>query len=270
MAQMDSADESNIRILLVEDHLLTRIGLKTVLERMPDLRIVGEAENGEVAVKKVAALQPQIVLMDVGMPVMDGIEASRLIKGEYPDVGIIMLTSHDNERDIFASLAAGASGYCLKDVEPERLYSAIRSVTAGDVWLDSNIANKVLKVYSRPEQVAAPAPTAPAASDFFTRTVPSIAPETSTSSTAAASSGTVGGMSAGEHHPSPPLAEPLSPRELEVLALLVDGMSNQQIADKLIISLATVKTHVRNILNKLSVDDRTQAAVQAMRRGLVE
>jgi DNA-binding NarL/FixJ family response regulator len=138
------SETQNVRILLVEDHLLTRIGLKTVIERVAEFKVIGEAENGEDAVRKVDELTPDVVLMDVGMPVMDGIEASRKIKEKHGDVEIVMLTSHDNERDIFASLAAGAGGYCLKDVEPERLYSAIRSVRAGDVWLDSTIAGKVL------------------------------------------------------------------------------------------------------------------------------
>jgi len=234
--------EQTIKILLVEDHLLTRIGLKTVIERQADFKVVGEAENGEEAVRKVDELHPDIVLMDVGMPIMDGIEASKKIKEKNADVEIVMLTSHDNERDIFASLAAGAGGYCLKDVAPERLYSAIRSVKSGDVWLDSTIAGKVLRQYSAPS------------------------PE-QTSGAAALPQGSA--PSAANPAANRSLPEPLSPRELEVLQLLVDGLSNQEIADKLIISLATAKTHVRNILNKLAVDDRTQAAVHAMRRGLV-
>lgn len=225
-----------IRILLVEDHLLTRIGLKAVIERTADLKVVGEAEDGEQAINAVEELNPDLILMDVGMPILDGIEASKRIKEKHPDTAIVMLTSHDNERDIFASLAAGAGGYCLKDVEPERLYQAIRSVNAGDIWLDSTIAGKVLKQYNNATQV-----------EVHT-SEPSKAP-----------------LSKKEQN----LPEPLSPRELEVLNLLVEGLSNQEIADKLIISLATAKTHVRNILNKLAVDDRTQAAVQAMRRGLV-
>ncbi|HEY9868696.1 MAG TPA: response regulator transcription factor [Candidatus Obscuribacterales bacterium] len=233
----------SIRALLVEDHLLTRIGLKTVIDRTTDIKVVGEASNGEEAVQSVDQLKPDIVLMDVGMPVMDGIEASRKILEKHPDVKIIMLTSHDNDRDIFASLAAGASGYCLKDVEPDRLYTAIRSVSSGDVWLDSSIANRVLLHYAA-QTKPSPAPSPEAAAAPPTRTEP---------------------PTAGRQ----PLPEPLSQRELEVLRLVVDGLSNQEIADRLIISLATAKTHVRNILNKLAVDDRTQAAVQAMRRGLV-
>jgi DNA-binding NarL/FixJ family response regulator len=226
--------EEQIKILLVEDHLLTRIGLKTVIERMHDLKVIGEAEDGQQAVAKAEELSPDVILMDVGMPVMDGIEASKKIRDKNEDVKIVMLTSHDNERDIFASLAAGAGGYCLKDVEPERLYTAIRSVHTGDIWLDSNIASKVLKKY-----------------------IPAEAPSSSGQQKPDVATAQAG------------LIDPLSPRELEVLTLLVDGLSNQEIADKLIISLATAKTHVRNILNKLAVDDRTQAAVHAMRRGLV-
>lgn len=230
--------QQSIKVLVVEDHLLTRIGLKTVLARASDIQVVGEAANGEEAVSKAAALQPDVILMDVGMPVLDGIQAAKKIFENGRQGDIIMLTSHDNDSDILASFAAGASGYCLKDVEPERLYAAIRSVHSGDVWLDSAIAGKVLKNYSPGQQMSAKideADSAKPVSKSITQNLP----------------------------------EPLSPRELEVLALVVEGLSNQEIADRLIISLATAKTHVRNILNKLAVDDRTQAAVQAMRRGLV-
>lgn len=235
-----SKDENKIKILLVEDHLLTRVGIKTVIARTSDLTVVAEASNGKEAVEAYQSNHPDVVLMDVGMPVMDGIQASKTILQSNPEAKIIMLTSHDNEQDIAASLAAGAGGYCLKDVEPERLYAAIRSVFAGDIWLDSAIAAKVLKQQTSRvhtwefTQKAAPEPT-------VERSVPA----------------------------NNSMAEPLSPRELEVLNLIVEGLSNQEIADRLIISLPTAKTHVRNILNKLAVDDRTQAAVQAMRRGLV-
>lgn len=234
--------ERIIKILLVEDHALTRMGLKAALRRTPDLQVEGEASNGQEAIELAAKQQPDVILMDVGMPVMDGIQAARKILAENQDIRIIMLTQHDNDQDILASLAAGASGYCLKDVEPERLYTAIRSVAAGDAWLDAAIAGRVLKNY----------------------TLNSMPAEVSTPKTSAQ----VTGESSRSKTPDP-YVEPLSQRELEVLGLIVDGHSNQQIADKLIISLPTAKTHVRNILNKLAVDDRTQAAVQAMRRGLV-
>ncbi len=235
-----SSTPKTIRVLLAEDHLLTRIGLKTVLEKTEDIRIVGEAENGEEAVRLVGELKPDVVLMDVGMPVMDGIEAAQRIKETYKDINIIMLTSHDNERDILASLSAGACGYCLKDVGPERLYTAIRSVNRGDIWLDSTVAGRVMKVYQGSMGGSHATAQQNNRTDYSSR-------------------GT----------PLPPLPDALSPRELEVLALLVEGLSNQEIAEKLIISLATAKTHVRNILNKMAVDDRTQAAVHAMRRGLI-
>jgi DNA-binding NarL/FixJ family response regulator len=240
----DSTNQPTIRVLLVEDHSLTRLGLKAALKRTPDIEIAGEAGNGEEAVEKARELRPDVILMDVGMPVMDGIQASTLIIAANPEVKIIMLTQHDNDRDILASLAAGASGYCLKDVAPERLYTAIRSVNAGDAWLDASIANRVLRHYTSSQPTPAKAPH-----DAHESHAPSYV-----------------------EHPADmdrPAPEALSARELEVLKLIVEGLSNQAIADKLIISLATAKTHVRNILNKLAVDDRTQAAVHAMRRGLV-
>ncbi|MDX2108372.1 MAG: response regulator transcription factor [Candidatus Melainabacteria bacterium] len=238
----------NINVLLVEDHALTRIGLKALLDRTEDIKVIGEATNGQEALELTLSLKPHIVLMDVGMPVMDGIEAVKKIKEQKSEAGIIMLTSHDNERDIFASLTAGAGGYCLKDVEPERLYTAIRSVHAGDAWLDAAIAGQVLKQYS----------------SFFSNPAGGLAkPE------AAKEKDDKSTLQPTAEDKYSNIVDPLSPRELEVLALIVEGLSNQEVSDRLFISLATTKTHVRNILNKLAVNDRTQAAVQAMRRGLV-
>lgn len=244
MSQKSSEEQpSNISVLLVEDHALTRIGLKTALKRTADISVVGEAANGEEAIEQVGKLKPHVILMDVGMPVMDGIQAAKQIVTQHPEVKIIMLTQHDNDSDVLASLAAGASGYCLKDVEPERLYTAIRSVNSGDAWLDAGIASRVLRQYAK----------LPMESKSLVDSAPVVAPAQVVS---------------GDDFDRP-MPEHLSERELEVLKLIVDGLSNQEIADKLIISLATAKTHVRNILNKLAVDDRTQAAVHAMRRGLI-
>jgi len=243
----------NISVLLVEDHALTRIGLRTVLKRTTDINVVGEATNGEEAVNQAEALKPDVILMDVGMPIMDGIHAARVIIEKHPNIKVIMLTQHDNDSDILASLSAGASGYCLKDVAPDRLYTAIRSVNAGDAWLDATIASRVLKHYARESSLTSPVSDQVAPSSSETNAIP-----VSDSGNAEVS-----------EFLKRPLPEPLSPRELEVLKLIVDGLSNQEISDRLFISLATAKTHVRNILNKLAVDDRTQAAVHAMRRGLV-
>lgn len=249
MSNQPAEAKRPIRVVLVEDHALTRIGLKAALKRTDDIDVVGEASNGEEAIQRVRELRPDVVLMDVGMPVMDGIQATGEVSRENPSSRVIMLTQHDNDRDILASLAAGASGYCLKDVEPERLYTAIRSVNAGDAWLDATIAGRVLRMYAGASEHSKPEPASalPSPPKDQVEIVRSTAGQPL-------------------DRPAP---EPLSARELEVLRLIVDGLSNQEIAEKLIISLATAKTHVRNILNKLAVDDRTQAAVHAMRRGLV-
>ncbi len=212
-----------IRVLIVDDHKLTRIGIKRVLELGEDFVVLGEADDGEKALSFVEENTPDVILMDVAMPEMDGIEAARQLKKTHPQVHIIMLTSTDNESHIFASLAAGAVGYCLKDIDPDRLCATIKSVCQGELWLDATIAGKVLNQYSKGN--------APVKSE--------------------------------------PESESLSPRELEVLALLVEGLSNRSIASRLSISLSTVKTHVANILTKLAVDDRTNAAVKAMREGLI-
>jgi len=212
-----------ITLMLVEDHLLTRMDLKTLLARTQDIQVIAEADNGEQAVKLALELKPNIILMDVGMPVLDGIAAARKISVEAPDINVIMLTSHDNDDEIFASLATGAAGYCLKDIAPERLYAAIRWVNAGDVWLDCAIADKVFKKYMS-------VPTK------FNLHPAQTATESKSS-------------------------EPLSPVEMEVLVLVVEGLSNKEIADRLIMPLATAQTHIRNILGKLAVDDRTLKAM---------
>jgi NarL family two-component system response regulator LiaR len=269
-----------IRILLVEDHALTRVGIKTVLKRESDLQVVGEAANGEEAVTQAEKLKPDVILMDVGMPIMDGIQAAKQIIDCGNAARVIMLTQHDNDQDILASFSAGASGYCLKDVEESRLYMAIRTVHAGDAWLDSSIASKVLKLQSKAlsmntnQASAASTQSEGDESQHVNRFVDdenSAAQKETVTEQADHEQTRTSSVSAARAAQSldRPYAEPLSPRELEVLTLIVDGLSNQQISDKLIISLPTTKTHVRNILNKLAVDDRTQAAVHAMRRGLV-
>lgn len=284
--QSSDAIAKTINVLLVEDHQLTRLGLKVALHRTKDIHVSGEASNGQEAINMSENLKPDVILMDVGMPVMDGIQAAKLIVERDPTVKIIMLTQHDNDADILASLAAGASGYCLKDVEPERLYIAIRSVSNGDVWLDSAIADRVLKHYSAPSNPASAMVdstiTAITANTANTSTIANLATTEPNDSSSSASkfANPLRSQAPVEHskissdHSTAtsmdrPAPEALSPRELEVIKLIVDGFSNQEISDKLVVSLATTKTHVRNILNKLAVDDRTQAAVHAMRRGLV-
>lgn len=212
-----------IRILVAEDHTVTRLGLRFIVEGYSRLQLVGEAINGADAVEKVKQSSPDVVILDVEMPVMDGIAAAAEIRAVSPKTKIVMFTSHKSEQDIFSALAAGANGYCVKDTTDARLLNAIESVYAGDFWLDSTIAAKVVR--------ALPMPTPP---------------------NQAAGAG-----------------DTLSERELQVLNLIVDGLSNQQIAQKLYITQDTVKTHIKRILEKLSASDRTQAAVKALRQGLI-
>ena len=237
MTTSDINTNNHVNILIVEDHEFTRIGLKLSLEQIDGLTIVGEAEDGQEGLMKVEQLHPAVVLMDVEMPVMDGIEATRLIKEKWPEVRVIMLTSHKSDQTIFAALSAGANGYCLKNITAQQLSSVIRMVADGAAWLDPGIANRVLRAYANNEMTPATQPE-PVADK------PRPAKQAKSSIT-------------------------LSPRETEVLRLVADGLSNQKIAAKLNLGLETVKTHMRHIMEKLAVSDRTEAAVKAMKQGIV-
>ncbi len=220
-----SDDKATIKVFIAEDHQITRLGLKYLLDTIAGVELVGMAEDGIKAVSGVKDIKPQVVLMDIGMPGKDGIAATQEIKQILPDTKVVMFTSREGQEDIFAAFASGADGYCLKDSTPEQLETAIASVAKGATWLHPAIARHVLgALQDRPR------------------------------------SGTVDESA---------LVAPLSERELEVLKLVVDGLSNQEIADRLILSIETVKTHLRHIMEKLSVADRTQAAVKALRAGLV-
>lgn len=225
---------ATIRILLVEDHPVSRTGIKFLLSGVPDFDVIGEAENGLEAVEFARRLQPDVILMDVAMPVMNGIDAaSVLLKEGATRSKVIMLTAYNSEQDIYASLTAGAHGYCLKDTDAERLCGAIRSVASGDIWLDAGIADKFLQGLK----------TAYQPKTMMTQQTAEPLPEKKTAQ--------------------------LSARETEVLHLLVQGFSNQEIADRLVIGRETVKTHIRHIMEKLAVSDRTQAAVKALKEGLI-
>lgn len=210
---------NTIRILIADDHAVVREGLRTLLQRIPELTLVGEAANGEEAVRQVRALQPDVVLLDLKMPKKDGLAAIREIKGENPQSRILVLTSFDDDDSVFSAIKAGAQGYLLKDSLPEQLIQAIRDVYNGESALHPTIARKVLREINRPPDL-------------------------------------------------PPAEQPLTERELEVLQLVAQGLSNQEIADRLIIGDRTVATHVRNILGKLHLASRTQAALYAIRTGL--
>lgn len=223
------------RVLIVEDHQMTLVGLKMLLEKQENITVAGEATNGLEAVQLADSAQPDVILMDIGLPEMDGVEATQQIKAKHPGQRIIMLTSKDNERDVFAALSAGADAYCMKGISIDSLSQAIQAVKEGTAWLDPAVARMVL--------------------GRFQGNLPGAE------------------ISAGNAVPKDAQASledcPLTAREMEVLKLIVDGLSNPEIAETLTITKATAKAHVHSILQKLCVDDRTQAAVLAMRQGYV-
>jgi len=273
-----------IRVVLIEDHDLTRIGLRTALQQHPTIDVVGEAENGTQGIELIHSVQPDVAIIDIGLPDMDGIEITELLKqgkgeeaeasesptsvstdtsaqktssaentasaspstvdtvsSEVEGVGkaksdrpkVLILTMHDNEESVLAAFAAGADSYSVKDVGIEKLVEAIESTHGGNAWIDPAIARIVLQQAQKSQSL----------SDNV----------------------------AGKENDYEQLleADPLTERELEVLELIVDGYSNAAIAEELYITVGTVKTHVRNILSKLCAADRTQAAVRALRSGLV-
>ncbi|MEL6461445.1 MAG: response regulator transcription factor [Cyanobacteria bacterium J06621_15] len=208
-----------IKVVLVDDQHLIRQGLKTLLELEPDLEIIGEAENGREAIEMVEKLQPDVVLMDIRMPVMDGVAATREIRSKFAQTKILVLTTFDDDEYIKAALQHGAMGYLLKDTPSEELAVAIRAVYRGYTQLGPGIVKKLL-----------------------TQFPPVTAPQLSS---------------------PPPSLEELTKREKEVLRLIATGANNREIAQKLYISEGTVKNHVTNILNRLELRDRTQAAIFA-------
>ncbi|AMG82812.1 MULTISPECIES: response regulator [Microbacterium] len=224
-----------IRVLLVDDHALLRAGFRTILDTQPDITVVGEASTGAEAIAQAADLRPDVITMDVQMPDMDGIEATRcLVADPSVSAAIAIVTTFDRDDYLYQALEAGASGFLLKNAGAEDLISAVRALAAGDGMPAPEVTRRVLTRFAgaTPETGAAPA-----------RAV------TKTSTT-------------------PVLAEPLTEREAEVLTLLADARSNAEIARALFIGEATVKTHVSRILQKLGARDRVQAVVLAHRMGL--
>jgi NarL family two-component system response regulator LiaR len=213
--------EGIIRLVLVDDHRVVRQGLKAFLATEADIEVVGEASNGREAVEVVDSLQPDVVLMDLVMPELDGIGATAAIKQKWPGVDVIAMTSFIEDEKVFGAMRAGAGGYVLKDADPDDVVKAIRSAAAGEVHLDPRVARRLMEELN---------PRKP-------------------------------------KHATP--QETLSEREIDVLKLVARGFSNQGIAEQLIISPKTAKTHVSNILSKLGLASRTQAAVYALNEGLV-
>ena len=217
-----------INIILAEDQKLMRIGIKSIFKDYPELEIIGEAENGKEAVEKTRLLKPDIVLMDIGLPDISGIEATKRILDNNDNVKIIMLTSHISEKEVMDSLLAGANAYIMNDINTDFLKTIIKTIKQGALWID------------------------PLAVPYIREKNSGIIPPRQLSR-----------ASFKEKHAN------LTQREYEVLKLVVDGMTNQEIANELTISEHTAKAHVCNIIQKLVVDDRTQAAVKAIKEGLV-
>ncbi len=207
------------RILLADDHILFRKGLAQVLNSQPDVQVVGEADDGMEALAKARELMPDLILLDVNMPRVDGREATRLIKAELPYVIIVMLTVSDDEQDLFTALKNGAQGYLLKKIDPAELFDQLRGLARGEAALSRLMANKLLHEFTHGR------------------------PATETDAA-------------------------LTPREQQVLQLVARGLTNREIAETLVVAENTVKNHLRNILAKLHLENRVQAAAYALREGL--
>ena len=228
------------RVLITDDHDLVRDGYQRMLAREEGLEVVGEAVNGREAVELCRKLRPDLILMDVRMPEMDGLEATRRIKAEFPTTGVLVVTTYDNPDYLLEAIEAGAAGYVLKDAPKQQLVNAVRRTLNGESPLNQELAVQVISRFARGAHQQRGEPATP----------PPDLPRPS------------------ERPPGGP-SEGLTAREVEILAHLAQGKSNPQIAQELVISRATVKTHVQRIIAKLGVSDRTQAAVRAIALGLV-
>ena len=237
---------SEISIVLIEDHDLTRMGIKAALQASSELQVIGEAANGTRGLRMLESMKPDIALVDIGLPDIDGIELTRQFKQAQIHSGntstkILVLTMNHTDDTILAAFAAGADSYYMKDTSIDKLTEAIHATHSGNSWIDPAIANVVL------QQIRQQSPDTQASAQSKTVKIEALSSE----------------------YEQVLETYPLTQRELEILELIVAGKSNGEIAEKLYITVGTVKTHVRNILNKLCADDRTQAAVRALRSGLV-
>jgi DNA-binding NarL/FixJ family response regulator len=219
-----------IKVLLVDDHAVVRKGVRGYLEAQPDITIAGEAASGEEAIQLAAEYKPDVILMDLMMPGMDGVEATRSVRDVSPDSQVIVLTSYHEDEHIFPAIKAGALSYLLKNVRPEELTDAVRAAAEGKAMLHSPVATRV--VQEMRENLVSEEPTI-------------------------------------RKKAQQPLAEPLSERETEVLDLIASGLTNREIADRLFIAVGTVKRHINNIYGKLEVHHRAEAIARARKLGLL-
>ncbi len=213
------SEETSIRILMADDHPVVRRGLRTLIGSEPGMELVDEAADGIEAIEKVQTHQPDVILLDLMMPRMGGLEAIAEIKKDNPEARILILTSFAEDDKVFPAIKAGALGYLLKDSSPDELLEAIRDVYRGESSLHPTIARKLINELNQPSDL-------------------------------------------------PPTTDPLTGREVDIIRLVAQGLTNQEIAERLVLSEWTVRTHVRNILDKLHLANRTQAALYALREGL--
>ncbi|HMD87816.1 MAG TPA: response regulator transcription factor [Anaerolineaceae bacterium] len=225
-----------IRILLVDDQTLVRQGIRLLLEIEPDIQVVGQAANGREAVQQAQVLHPDVILMDIRMPEMDGVAATREITARFPEIGVIILTTFEDDEIVFDGLKAGARGYLLKDISSEEMADAVRQVAAGGALIQPSITRKVLSEFSR---LASANSSLPSSKTEKTSSQHAILPEQ------------------------------LTEREMDVLKAIASGLSNREIAERLVITEGTVKNHVSNLITKLQVRDRTQAVLKAQELGLL-
>jgi len=250
MSDTDVVQDRTLRVLIVDDQHLVRSGFAMILSIEPDLEVVGEAENGRVGLAQARALRPDVVLMDVQMPVMDGIDATRQVVAE--DLAkVLILTTFDRDDYVFDALSAGASGFLLKNAEPDQLVDAVRAVGHGHALLAPEVTRRVIERMARGRRGAAGAAGAP------------------TANPAATASGVGPGLRGAAVDARLDGLSRLTDREREVLVLAARGLSNSEIAAHLVLGEATVKTHVSSCLAKLHVRDRVQAVVVAYEAGLV-
>jgi two-component system response regulator NreC len=219
-----SKHRSTIRLMLADDHVVVRSGLRMLLQARPEIDIVGEAQSGREAVEKVKVLRPDVILMDIQMPDMNGIEATQRIKQVAPDTAVLALTMHEDDHYFFEMLHAGASGYVPKRAAPDEVINAIHTVHAGEVFLYPSLATRLVQDY----------------------------------------------LQRAEAGDQPLVQDDLTPRELEVLTLIAEGLTNLEIADRLVISVKTVDRHRENIMRKLNMHSRIDLVKYALRMGLIE
>lgn len=227
MNDKQASQSPPMRVLLVDDHALFRAGIASLLASRGTVEVVGEAQDGQEALEAARKLEPDIVLMDVHMPRLDGIQATRMITSELPRVKVVMLTVSDQDKDLFEAVKSGAHGYLLKNLEPEELFDYLAGISRGEAPISRTMAAKILNEFA---------------------------------------------AQAGKAR-TPEAAEPgevLTPREREVLKLVASGATNREIARALTLTENTVKNHLRNILEKLHLENRTQAAAYALKKGLTE